>query len=72
MEETVSELAEDISALRAQITRINAKLAVDTRVRMASNPDSKANKLLKELLGGDIVSIQDTLKSEVDKDGNPV
>ena len=58
LEATVAELSDDIASCNAKIARINAKTAVEAR-ETQKRAKSREEKLLEDILGGEVVSIKD-------------
>lgn len=57
VEEELEELSLEIGDVKSAIRRLNAKYAVGHRSNVAGNGESKVQKALEELLGGDLVNI---------------
>jgi len=62
LEDTIIDLSNEISSLKMQIARINAKLAVEVRKSKKATINDKMDRELQQIerqLGGNIVDIQE-------------
>lgn len=59
-------MSEEISAIKANLAKVNAKLAVEKRKTLASDDAEKValRKLARDVFGGNIVAVQDPEQAE--------
>lgn len=66
LEEALLDMSEEISAIKANLAKVNAKLAVEKRKTLASDDAEKValRKLARDVFGGNIVAVQDPEQAE--------